>query len=318
MNAEERAEVIANLNVFGENMNNLYQAERKIWLTVQGKEPTAKQIDSLRHIEEEMRLLGKQQGELRRRLYEEENSPPVTLSSGEPSLSAYLGDKSRDAEGEQIPLSTSDALTSNVLTPSPPPRFGSAVAAVLAPLAMAQGYVRGVRRSFRELQRQCRGKTLCNPRPCAQSAGEEERQVQPDVPAFADGFLFVSATSPTTAPVQGRVSPPAISPMTPREYEKKRRQCANILAKIQRIDADRNAFIKQMLEQANAPNEKEKAVLQNFRKRRLPLAQAYDALRDELSRAICGRYEYNPICGGSRSRAFAPTGDLLAADPRCT
>jgi len=39
MNAEERAEVIANLNVFGENMNNLYQAERKIWLTVQGKDP---------------------------------------------------------------------------------------------------------------------------------------------------------------------------------------------------------------------------------------------------------------------------------------
>lgn len=32
---------------------------------------------------------------------------------------------------------------------------------------------------------------------------------------------------------------------------------------------------------------------------------------------ICGRCEFNTICGGSRSRAFALTGDLLAADPWC-
>jgi radical SAM protein len=31
----------------------------------------------------------------------------------------------------------------------------------------------------------------------------------------------------------------------------------------------------------------------------------------------CGRCEYNEICGGSRSRAFASTGDPLASDPFC-
>jgi radical SAM protein len=32
---------------------------------------------------------------------------------------------------------------------------------------------------------------------------------------------------------------------------------------------------------------------------------------------VCGYCEYNTICGGSRSRAFALTGDLLASDPWC-
>jgi radical SAM protein len=32
---------------------------------------------------------------------------------------------------------------------------------------------------------------------------------------------------------------------------------------------------------------------------------------------ICGRCEYRAICGGSRSRAFALTGNLLASDPWC-
>ena len=32
----------------------------------------------------------------------------------------------------------------------------------------------------------------------------------------------------------------------------------------------------------------------------------------------CGRCEYVNICGGSRSRAYALTGDYLAEDPRCT
>lgn len=32
----------------------------------------------------------------------------------------------------------------------------------------------------------------------------------------------------------------------------------------------------------------------------------------------CGRCEYRDICGGSRSRAYAATGDPLAADPSCT
>jgi len=31
----------------------------------------------------------------------------------------------------------------------------------------------------------------------------------------------------------------------------------------------------------------------------------------------CGRCEYRGICGGSRSRALALTGDFLATDPWC-
>jgi radical SAM protein len=34
-------------------------------------------------------------------------------------------------------------------------------------------------------------------------------------------------------------------------------------------------------------------------------------------RGRCGRCEYNAICGGSRSRAYALTGSLLATDPWC-
>lgn len=41
-------------------------------------------------------------------------------------------------------------------------------------------------------------------------------------------------------------------------------------------------------------------------------------LRDpELLRGKCGRCEYRTLCGGSRSRAYAVTGDHLAADPWC-
>ena len=31
----------------------------------------------------------------------------------------------------------------------------------------------------------------------------------------------------------------------------------------------------------------------------------------------CGRCEYRELCGGSRARAFAATGDPLAEDPAC-
>ncbi|MFZ2528332.1 MAG: radical SAM/SPASM domain-containing protein, partial [Rhodococcus sp. (in: high G+C Gram-positive bacteria)] len=31
----------------------------------------------------------------------------------------------------------------------------------------------------------------------------------------------------------------------------------------------------------------------------------------------CGRCEFRQVCGGSRSHAFAVTGDPLAADPAC-
>ncbi len=42
------------------------------------------------------------------------------------------------------------------------------------------------------------------------------------------------------------------------------------------------------------------------------------ALRDtERLRGKCGECEYRNLCGGSRSRAFAVTGDFLGEEPRC-
>ncbi len=44
----------------------------------------------------------------------------------------------------------------------------------------------------------------------------------------------------------------------------------------------------------------------------------FRALRDTTQRGgKCGACEYQKICGGSRSRAYAFTGDYLAEDPRC-
>jgi radical SAM protein with 4Fe4S-binding SPASM domain len=43
------------------------------------------------------------------------------------------------------------------------------------------------------------------------------------------------------------------------------------------------------------------------------------ALRDGRNlKGRCGRCEYKSMCGGSRSRAFATTGDVFASDPFCT
>jgi radical SAM protein len=44
----------------------------------------------------------------------------------------------------------------------------------------------------------------------------------------------------------------------------------------------------------------------------------FRTLRDTSQRGgKCGLCEYQKVCGGSRSRAYAFTGDYLAADPRC-
>lgn len=44
----------------------------------------------------------------------------------------------------------------------------------------------------------------------------------------------------------------------------------------------------------------------------------FQALRDpDLLKGKCGDCEFKRICGGSRSRAFAHTGDMLQADPSC-
>jgi radical SAM protein with 4Fe4S-binding SPASM domain len=56
-----------------------------------------------------------------------------------------------------------------------------------------------------------------------------------------------------------------------------------------------------------------------------PLAEIYRdapvfrALRDtDQLRGKCGDCEFRQICGGSRARAYAVTGDYLAAEPCCT
>jgi radical SAM protein with 4Fe4S-binding SPASM domain len=36
-----------------------------------------------------------------------------------------------------------------------------------------------------------------------------------------------------------------------------------------------------------------------------------------LFKGKCGYCEYRALCGGSRARAFAATGDPLASDPFC-
>jgi AdoMet-dependent heme synthase len=58
--------------------------------------------------------------------------------------------------------------------------------------------------------------------------------------------------------------------------------------------------------------------------RETPLAEVYrnsplfKALRDpSLLKGRCGRCEYRSVCGGSRARAYALTGDYLAEDPSC-
>ena len=45
----------------------------------------------------------------------------------------------------------------------------------------------------------------------------------------------------------------------------------------------------------------------------------FRVLRDsDALRGKCGLCDYRNLCGGSRSRAFALTGDYLASDPRCS
>lgn len=47
--------------------------------------------------------------------------------------------------------------------------------------------------------------------------------------------------------------------------------------------------------------------------------EMFVALRDEANlKGKCGRCEFRRLCGGSRARAFATTGDLFATDPLCS
>jgi radical SAM protein with 4Fe4S-binding SPASM domain len=47
-----------------------------------------------------------------------------------------------------------------------------------------------------------------------------------------------------------------------------------------------------------------------------PLFQ--DLRQTDRFRGRCGRCEFREICGGSRARAYAATGDPLGSDPLCS
>ena len=63
----------------------------------------------------------------------------------------------------------------------------------------------------------------------------------------------------------------------------------------------------------SAGNVRHASLVQTYREHPL-----FVALRDpERLKGRCGRCEYRWICGGSRSRAYAATGDYLGEDPAC-
>jgi radical SAM protein with 4Fe4S-binding SPASM domain len=63
----------------------------------------------------------------------------------------------------------------------------------------------------------------------------------------------------------------------------------------------------------SAGNVRESSVAERYRE-----SDLFTALRDrEKLRGKCGACEFRAVCGGSRSRAYAATGDPLAADPLC-
>lgn len=62
-----------------------------------------------------------------------------------------------------------------------------------------------------------------------------------------------------------------------------------------------------------AGNVRERSAVEIYRE-----SPIFRSLRDPAAlKGGCGPCEFNSLCGGSRSRAFAVTGDYLAADPAC-
>ncbi|MBI4504805.1 MAG: TIGR04053 family radical SAM/SPASM domain-containing protein [Chloroflexi bacterium] len=65
--------------------------------------------------------------------------------------------------------------------------------------------------------------------------------------------------------------------------------------------------------QLAAGNVRERSLVELYRE-----APLFRELRDpSLLRGKCGRCPFRDVCGGSRARAYAVTGDYLAADPSC-
>ena len=61
--------------------------------------------------------------------------------------------------------------------------------------------------------------------------------------------------------------------------------------------------------------------LGNIRERSLSDIYRHDPLLQDIRAALftgrCGQCEYANLCGGSRARAYAATGDPLGDDPAC-
>jgi len=63
----------------------------------------------------------------------------------------------------------------------------------------------------------------------------------------------------------------------------------------------------------SAGNVRERGLIDSYRE-----SELFTDLRDpDALRGKCGACEYRGVCGGSRSRAYATTGDPLASDPLC-
>jgi radical SAM protein with 4Fe4S-binding SPASM domain len=62
-----------------------------------------------------------------------------------------------------------------------------------------------------------------------------------------------------------------------------------------------------------AGNVRERSVVDIYRN-----SQLFRELRDPtLLKGKCGRCEFREVCGGSRARAYATSGDYLESDPSC-
>jgi radical SAM protein with 4Fe4S-binding SPASM domain len=62
-----------------------------------------------------------------------------------------------------------------------------------------------------------------------------------------------------------------------------------------------------------AGNVKQESLAEIYRSSKL-----FTSLRDTSNlQGKCGRCEFRDLCGGSRARAWAATGDAFAADPLC-
>jgi radical SAM protein with 4Fe4S-binding SPASM domain len=62
-----------------------------------------------------------------------------------------------------------------------------------------------------------------------------------------------------------------------------------------------------------AGNVRNESVVQVYRQSKL-----FQDLRNPLLlKGKCGRCEFRDVCGGSRARAYATTGDYLESDPSC-